>query len=137
VTDPVLVVLGGVVVKTGDATRDLSWGGTQLYDRVLARCCAYILEIADKLPRFQTGALGELLKRDSQILARLEDVLARLPAPAANGSAGRPGGDRLPAACFEGLRPARALRPGLRGAVVLAVHRLREPHGLRRRRRQC
>jgi hypothetical protein len=70
---------------TGDATRDLSWGGTQLYDRILARCCAYILEIADKLPRFQTGAFAELLKRDSQILARLEDVLARLPAPADSG----------------------------------------------------
>ena len=71
----------------GDATRDLSWGGIQLYDRVLARSCAYILEIADKLPAFQTGAFAELLRRDSQILARLEDVLARLPAPVKDGSA--------------------------------------------------
>jgi len=72
---------------TGDATRDLSWGGTQLYDLVLARCCAYVLEIADKLPRFQAGAFAELLKRDSQILARVEDILARLPAPAAGAAA--------------------------------------------------
>lgn len=72
---------------TEDATRDLSWGGTQLYDRVLARCCAYVLEIADKLPRFQAGAFAELLKRDSQILARVEDILARLPAPAAGAEA--------------------------------------------------
>jgi len=71
---------------TGDATRDLSWGGTQLYDRVLSRCCGYTLEIADKLPRFQAGAFGELLRRDTQILARLEDVLNRLPAPAKDGA---------------------------------------------------
>jgi hypothetical protein len=67
---------------TGQSTRDLSEGGTGLYDRVLAQCCAYIIEIADKLPHFQTGAFAELLGRDSQILARLEDVLERLPAPA-------------------------------------------------------
>ena len=73
---------------TRDLTRDLSWGGTQLYDRVLSLCCAYILEIADKLPRFQSGAFGELLRRDTQILARLEDVLDRLPAPAKDGAAG-------------------------------------------------
>ena len=66
---------------TGQSTRDLSRDGTALYDRVLAQCCAYIIEIADKLPHFQAGAFSELLQRDSQILARLEDVLERLPAP--------------------------------------------------------
>ena len=67
---------------TGQSTRDLSLDGTALYDRVLAQCCAYIIEIADKLPRFQAGAFAELLQRDTQILARLEEVLERLPAPA-------------------------------------------------------
>ena len=65
----------------GKSTRDLSESGTGLYGRVLAQCCAYIIEIADKLPHFQSGAFAELLARDSQILARLEDVLERLPAP--------------------------------------------------------
>lgn len=72
---------------TGTSTRDLSWGGTALYDRVLAQCCAYIIEIADKLPRFQAGAFAELLQRDSQILARIEEVLDRLPAPSRDDSA--------------------------------------------------
>lgn len=72
---------------TGNSTRDLSWGGTGLYDRVLAQCCAYIIEIADKLPRFQAGAFTELLQRDSQILARIEEVLDRLPAPSSDDSA--------------------------------------------------
>ena len=67
---------------TGTSTRDLSWGGTGLYDRVLAQCCAYIIEIADKLPRFQASAFTELLQRDSQILARIEEVLDRLPTAA-------------------------------------------------------
>jgi NACHT domain len=65
---------------TGTSTRDLSQAGTALYDRILARCCAYIIELADKLPGFQTDAFGELLSRDRQILARLEDVMERLPA---------------------------------------------------------
>ena len=72
---------------TGNSTRDLSWGGTALYDRVLAQCCAYIIEIADKLPRFQAGAFTELLQRDTQILARIEEVLDRLPAPSGDDSA--------------------------------------------------
>ena len=71
---------------TGNSTRDLSWSGTALYDRVLAQCCAYIIEIADKLPRFQAGAFTELLDRDTQILARIEEVLERLPAPSGDGS---------------------------------------------------
>jgi hypothetical protein len=63
----------------GTSTRDLSQDATGLYDRVLAQCCAYIIELADKLPSFQTDAFGELLSRDRQILTRLEDVLERLP----------------------------------------------------------
>jgi hypothetical protein len=73
-----------------DETRDLSAGGLQLFDRVLAQCSAYIIEIADKLPRFQAGAFTELLRRDSQILNRLEEVINRLPAPIGDDSlAGR------------------------------------------------
>ena len=63
----------------GTSTRYLSQDGSALYDRVLAQCCAYIIELADKLPGFQTDAFSELLSRDRQILARLEDVLGRLP----------------------------------------------------------
>lgn len=71
---------------TGRATRDLSMDGTALYDRILAQCCAYIIEIADKLPHFQAGAFAELLRRDDQIMARLTEVLERLPTPASDGS---------------------------------------------------
>jgi hypothetical protein len=70
----------------GTSTRDLSQDGIALYDRVLAQCCAYIIELADKLPGFQTDAFGELLSRDRQILARLEDVLERLPMKSAHTS---------------------------------------------------
>lgn len=51
-----------------------------LYSRLLAECCAYIIEIADKLPKRQYGdAFAELLHRDRQILARIKEVLDRLP----------------------------------------------------------
>jgi len=66
--------------------RDLSAGGLRLFDRVLAQCSADIIEIADKLPRFQAGAFTELLRRDSQILNRLEEVIDRLPAPVGDDS---------------------------------------------------
>ena len=70
----------------GTSTRDLSQDGIALYDRILAQCCAYIIELADKLPGFQTDAFSELLNRDRQILARLEDVLGRLPVKSADGN---------------------------------------------------
>jgi NACHT domain len=69
-----------------DETRDLSAVGLRLYDQVLARCSAYIIEIADKLPRFQGGAFTELLRRDTQIRKRLQEVLERLPAPVGDDS---------------------------------------------------
>lgn len=61
------------------ATRDLSDGGTALYDRLVAEGCAYVIEIADKLPHFQTNAFAELLQRDRQILKRIDEVLERIP----------------------------------------------------------
>jgi hypothetical protein len=66
---------------TGNATRDLSAAGTALYDVVLSQCCASIVEIADKLPRFQADAFATLLTSDRVILERIEEVLTRLPMP--------------------------------------------------------
>src|SRR5579875_160642 len=64
----------------GNATAGLSEGGIELYERVLEQCCGYVIEIADKLPGFQAGAFGELLRRDRQILDRLDEVLQHFPA---------------------------------------------------------
>ena len=68
------------------ATRDLSEAGTALYDRLIAEGCAYVIEIADKLPHFQAGAFTELLYRDRQILERIDEVLERIPVQAAGRS---------------------------------------------------
>ena len=64
------------------ATRDLSDGGTAFYDRVISEGCAYVVEIADKLPHFEVGAFAELLRRDKQILDLITEVLDRIPARA-------------------------------------------------------
>ena len=64
------------------ATRDLSEGGTALYERLITEGCAYVIEIADKLPHFQTGAFAELLHRDRQILDRIDEILDRIPGKA-------------------------------------------------------
>ena len=72
--------------RTRQAARDLSEGGTALYDRLIAEGCAYVIEIADKLPHFQAGAFTELLHRDRQILERIDEVLERIPGQAAGQS---------------------------------------------------
>jgi hypothetical protein len=79
----------------GRATRDLSEGGTALYDRLITEGCAYVIEIADKLPRFQIGAFTELLHRDRQILERIDEVLDRIP----DRAAGEPKEARFVTAC--------------------------------------
>jgi len=61
------------------ATSDLSEGGAGLYDRLISEGCAYVIEIADKLPHFHAGAFAELLHRDRQIVDLITEVLDRIP----------------------------------------------------------
>jgi hypothetical protein len=65
----------------GQGRIDLSAVAMTLYDRLLALGCAFAIEITSQLPRFQTGAFAELLRRDAQILTQLEEILGRLPGP--------------------------------------------------------
>ncbi|HEX6468085.1 MAG TPA: NACHT domain-containing protein [Streptosporangiaceae bacterium] len=57
----------------------LSEPAEALYDRVLHESCAYLVEVVTTLPRFEVGALTELLRRDTAILDTLRGVLSRLP----------------------------------------------------------
>ena len=68
-----------VRTANGTATRDLSAGGTALYDRIISEGCAHAIEIADKLPHFQVGAFAEPLRRDHQILGLISKVLDQIP----------------------------------------------------------
>ena len=61
------------------ATRDLSADGSAFYDRLISEGCAYVIEIADKLPHFNAGAFAELLHRDRQLLEMITKVLDRIP----------------------------------------------------------
>jgi hypothetical protein len=61
------------------ATRDLSESGTVLYDRVLGACSAYVVEVSATLPRFQVGAFSAVLERQSELLARVRELLDRMP----------------------------------------------------------
>ncbi|WP_439384563.1 NACHT domain-containing protein [Amycolatopsis lexingtonensis] len=53
--------------------------GTELYQRVLRECCAYLVQVTSTLPRFQPGALVEVLRRETEILETVRNVLAALP----------------------------------------------------------
>jgi NACHT domain len=57
----------------------LSEGGEQVYWLVLRESCAYLVEVVTTLPKFQAGALTELLRRDTLILSTLTGILDRLP----------------------------------------------------------
>ncbi|WHT19156.1 NACHT domain-containing protein [Crossiella sp. CA-258035] len=50
-----------------------------LYDLLLRESCGYVIEIARGLPAFSTAALTELLRRDTEIINGIREVLARLP----------------------------------------------------------
>ncbi|MFI5584800.1 NACHT domain-containing protein [Amycolatopsis sp. NPDC051758] len=57
----------------------LSADATELYQRVLRECCAYLVQLTSTLPRFQPGALVEVLRRETEILETVRNVLAALP----------------------------------------------------------
>lgn len=57
----------------------LSTDAIELYNRVLNESCEYLVEFIATLPEFTPDALTELLRRESQILRELQQVLRRLP----------------------------------------------------------
>lgn len=61
------------------STALLSEGGEQLYWLVLRESCSYLVEVVTTLPKFQVGALTELLRRETAVLNTLGAVLDRLP----------------------------------------------------------
>lgn len=65
--------------KAPRATRDLSQAAVALYDRVLPESCAYVMATLSALPRFQTGAFTELLRRETLLLGKVEELLDRVP----------------------------------------------------------
>lgn len=62
-----------------DATRDLAPAAVALYDRLLAECSVYVIEVARDLPGFHAGAFTEILQRQSQILDGVTELLRRVP----------------------------------------------------------
>ncbi|OLF16241.1 NACHT domain-containing protein [Actinophytocola xanthii] len=65
--------------RSSDPTALLSADGRSLYDLLLRECCGYVIEISRGLPEFSNAVLVELLRRDTQILEEIREVLSRLP----------------------------------------------------------
>lgn len=53
-----------------------------LFDRLLTENCAYIIDLAMSLPGFTSRSLVEILRRESEILDRMQEALERIPQPA-------------------------------------------------------
>lgn len=60
-------------------TRGLSQSGRDLYGLLLRESCGYVIEIARGLPSFSADALTEVLRRETDILSGIREILARLP----------------------------------------------------------
>jgi NACHT N-terminal Helical domain 1 len=60
------------------ATRDLSSGGVELYDQIVAACSEYIVGASTALPGFTVGTFSELLHRQSETLERLAGLAVSL-----------------------------------------------------------
>ncbi|WP_017555682.1 NACHT domain-containing protein [Nocardiopsis baichengensis] len=71
------------------ATRDLGEAATAVYNRLFPECCAYTIATATSLPDFNAGALTELLRRDTVILDRLDQILRHLPKHSASDGQGK------------------------------------------------
>ncbi|GAB2965855.1 NACHT domain-containing protein [Saccharothrix stipae] len=65
--------------RAPDAADGLSTDAVQLYGLLLRECTGYVIEIARKLPPFGPSALTEVLRRETEIITGIRDVLARLP----------------------------------------------------------
>lgn len=64
-----------------DVPRDalLAEAASSLYDVLLRECCEYIVQIIVTLPTFQPGILTEILRRETEIINLLIEILERLP----------------------------------------------------------
>lgn len=62
------------------AVAGLSEAATALYNLLLRECCAYAIELVRTLPSAAMTGLGEVLRRERQVLDDLQEVLERLPA---------------------------------------------------------
>lgn len=57
----------------------LSADATELHRRALRECCAYLVQVTGTLPRFQSDAPVEVLRREKEILEAVRNVLEALP----------------------------------------------------------
>lgn len=60
-------------------TDSLSQDATELWERILRDCCAYVVEVANSLPGFEVGVFGELLSRQKEIMRQVDQRFDRLP----------------------------------------------------------
>ena len=58
----------------------LSIDARPFYDLLLRECCEYLVQVVISLPKFQSDALVQMLRRDTEIIELLRQVLTRLPA---------------------------------------------------------
>lgn len=61
------------------AADGLSEDAVELYGLLLRECAGYVIEVARGLPPFGPSALTEILRRETEIVAGIREVLDRLP----------------------------------------------------------
>ncbi|GHC73633.1 NACHT domain-containing protein [Streptomyces flavofungini] len=67
----------------GDATRDLSADATHLYHRLLDTACLHILNFFTQRSTFVAHTLVEQSRRQAELIAKVDELIARDPLPGA------------------------------------------------------
>ena len=103
------------IIRTSspDATKDLGETTTTLYEKILAECSAYVIEITSTLPSFAHQSTSEMLKREGEIVQLVQKVLDELPKlrTSDNGRNADLGfRERLPPRCCPKSGPAAVVR---------------------------
>lgn len=62
-----------------NATDGLSQDAIELYGRILTNCCTYIVEISNTLPGFEVDIFAALLKRQGEVIRRIEELFEVIP----------------------------------------------------------
>lgn len=72
--------LTGIIrVASPDVTKDLGAATMALYEKILAECAAYVIEITSTLPSFGHQSTGAMLQREGEIVDLVRKVLTELP----------------------------------------------------------
>lgn len=66
------------LLKTRKHSQELDESEIQLYERIVEEACNRMLQVVSELPSFQAKSVSELLRRDSELKQKTDEILSRV-----------------------------------------------------------